>query len=80
MRSGRTSVADIPTGPKEAKSNGIQTPRYANGPAVRYMVHMFDMRCQEKGLTPYEFICKPWAKEPERFRPNTLQQMPGRNT
>jgi transposase-like protein len=31
------------------------------------------------GLTPYEFICKIWTKEPKRFRLNPLQQMPGLN-
>ncbi|KAA3441671.1 IS481 family transposase, partial [Mesorhizobium sp. SARCC-RB16n] len=30
-----------------------------------------------KGLTPYEFICRAWTKEPERFTLNPLQQMPG---
>lgn len=30
-----------------------------------------------KGLTPYEFICKAWATQPERFNLNPLQQMPG---
>jgi transposase InsO family protein len=33
-----------------------------------------------KGLTPYEFICKTWTKEPERFTLDPLQQMPGLNT
>lgn len=33
-----------------------------------------------KGLTPYEFICKHWTKEPERFRFNPLHQIPGLNT
>ena len=33
-----------------------------------------------KGLTPYEFICKAWTREPERFTLNPLQQMPGLNT
>jgi transposase InsO family protein len=33
-----------------------------------------------KGLTPYEFICKAWTKEPERFTLNPLQQMPGLKT
>jgi transposase InsO family protein len=33
-----------------------------------------------KGLTPYEFICKRWTIEPERFRLNPLHQMPGLNT
>ena len=31
------------------------------------------------GLTPYEFICKRWTIDPERFRLNPLQQMPGLN-
>ena len=33
-----------------------------------------------KGLTPYEFICKSWASQPERFTLNPLQQMPRLNT
>ena len=33
-----------------------------------------------KGLTPYEFICKTWTKEPERFTLDPLHQMPGLNT
>jgi transposase InsO family protein len=33
-----------------------------------------------RGLTPYEFICKRWTAEPERFTLNPLHQMPGLNT
>ncbi|AEI07671.1 hypothetical protein OCA5_c29830 [Afipia carboxidovorans OM5] len=33
-----------------------------------------------KGLTPYEFICKCWTSQPERFRFNPLHQFPGLNT
>src|SRR5215468_8726604 len=33
-----------------------------------------------KGLTPYEYICKCWTSQPERFRLNPLQKMPGLNT
>jgi len=33
-----------------------------------------------KGLTPYEYICKRWTLEPERFTLNPLHQMPGLNT
>lgn len=33
-----------------------------------------------KGLTPYEFICKRWTSEPERFTLNPIHQMPGLNT
>ena len=29
-----------------------------------------------KGLTPYEYICKRWTKEPDRFIFNPLQQIP----
>ena len=32
-----------------------------------------------KGLTPYEFICKCWTSEPERFILNPIHQMPGLN-
>jgi hypothetical protein len=31
------------------------------------------------GLTPYEFICKIWTKEPKRFTINPIHQMPGLN-
>lgn len=33
--------------------NGIQftfPPRYADGPAARYVTHMFDMRCRKNGI------------------------------
>lgn len=33
-----------------------------------------------KGLTPYEFICKAWTTQPERFTANPFQKMPGLNT
>ena len=32
-----------------------------------------------RGLTPYEFICKRWTAEPERFTLNPIHQMPGLN-
>jgi len=33
-----------------------------------------------KGLTPYEYICKVWTSEPDRFILNPIHQMPGLNT
>ena len=33
-----------------------------------------------KGLTPYEYICKQWTIEPERFTIDPIHQMPGLNT
>ena len=33
-----------------------------------------------KGLTPYEYVCKLWTKEPHRFTLNPLHHMPGINT
>src|SRR5215216_3734208 len=33
-----------------------------------------------RGLTPYEFICKCWTQEPERFTLNPIHQMPGLNS
>ena len=32
-----------------------------------------------KGLTPFEYICKSWTSQPEKFILNPLQQMPGLN-
>ena len=32
-----------------------------------------------RGLTPYEFICKRWTSEPDRFIINPFHQMPGLN-
>jgi IS30 family transposase len=32
-----------------------------------------------KGLTPYEFICKCWTNEPDRFSLDPIHQMPGLN-
>ncbi|WP_273795298.1 integrase core domain-containing protein, partial [Brucella intermedia] len=32
-----------------------------------------------RGLTPYEFVCKIWTTEPERFMINPIHQMPGLN-
>ncbi|SNT76972.1 Integrase core domain-containing protein [Paracoccus seriniphilus] len=31
------------------------------------------------GLTPYEYICKIWTSEPDRFTLNPIHQMPGLN-
>jgi hypothetical protein len=33
-----------------------------------------------RGFTPYEFICKVWTSEPQRFKISPLQQIPGLNT
>ncbi len=33
-----------------------------------------------KGLTPYEYLCKIWTIEPDRFTINPHHQMPGLNT
>ena len=32
-----------------------------------------------RGLTPYEFICKKWTEEPERFEMNPIHEIPGPN-
>ena len=32
-----------------------------------------------KGLTPYEYVCNIWAKEPERFKINPVQHTVGLN-
>ena len=32
-----------------------------------------------KGLTPYEFVCKMWTREPHRFKADPIHQFPGLN-
>jgi len=32
------------------------------------------------GLTPYEYICKIWTSDPDRFILDPIHQMPGLNT
>jgi transposase InsO family protein len=32
-----------------------------------------------RGLTPYEFICKQWTNQPNRFKVNPIHQIPGLN-
>ena len=32
------------------------------------------------GLTPYDYICKIWTSEPNRFSVNPIHHMPGPNT
>ena len=32
-----------------------------------------------KGLTPFEFVCKIWTKEPHRFSIDPTHQFPGLN-
>lgn len=45
------------------------------------MAYNFSRRLKTlKGLTPYEFICKTWTKEPERFTINPTQHIVGLNT
>lgn len=33
-----------------------------------------------RGLSPYEYICKTWTAEPQRFILDPIHQMPGLNT
>lgn len=38
------------------------------------------VRRRVAALTPYEFICKRWAIEPEKFSLDPIHQMPGLNS
>ena len=33
-----------------------------------------------RGLTPYEFICQQWTRDPKGFNTNPLHHTPGLNT
>ena len=63
--------------------------RYHYGSHKQLKEHMqaFMMACNFarrlktlKGLTPYEYICKIWTKEPERFNVNPFLHNVGLNT
>ena len=41
--------------------------------------HYDDHAQLETHLTPYEYICKVWTSEPDRFILNPIHQMPGLN-
>ena len=43
---------------------------------VDFLIQMHGL----KGLTAYEYVCKIWTKEPERFRINPTQHIVGLNT
>ena len=55
----------------------------SNGQLVRHLDDFVDAYNSArrlktlKGLTPYELICKAWTSQPQRFKINPLQQMPG---
>jgi hypothetical protein len=59
----------------------LRRPRSASAPPHDFVsAYNFGRRLKTlKGLTPYEFICKRWTAEPDRFMINPLQQMPGLN-
>jgi len=63
--------------------------RYHYGNHDQFRRHLDDFICAYnfgrrlktlKGLTPYEFVCKAWTSQPERFKINPLHQMPELNT
>jgi len=63
--------------------------RYHYGNHDQFRRHLDDFICAYnfgrrlktlKGLTPYEFVCKVWTSQPERFKINPLHQMPELNS
>jgi len=69
------------------KQATVQRYHYGNHDQLRR--HLDDFICAYnfgrrlktlKGLTPYEFVCKAWTSQPERFKINPLHQMPELNT
>ncbi len=57
--------------------------------SVQLRIHLSDfldaynfVRCLKtlSGLTPYEYICKIWTSEPDRFIDNPVHQMHGLNS
>ena len=56
-----------------------------NGKPRKFKTHYVQMPAMTrskslKGLTPYEYICQIWTKEPDRFNINPTQHLVGLNT
>jgi integrase-like protein len=66
--------------------NDATVKRYHNDDYDQLRSHLSDFldayNCARRlktlsGLTPYEYICKIWTSEPDRFILNPIHQMPG---
>jgi hypothetical protein len=50
-------------------------------PTLSLTAYNFARRLKSlKGLTPYEYVCKAWSKEPNPFTLDPTHQMPELNT
>ena len=58
-----------------------QHPRPAASPSakLRQRLQLRQAAQNPPGPHPHEFVCKAWTSEPQRFKLNPLQQMPGLN-
>ncbi len=61
----------------------VRTLHYASASELRQHLHAFLLayNCARRlktfeGSTPYEFICRQWTSEPERFRVNMKHHNP----
>ena len=54
--------------------------RDAPGDDSRLQHHFPWLATSLKGLSPYEYICSTWTKEPGRFILDPIHQMPGLNS
>jgi hypothetical protein len=60
----------------------LRQPRPAAQPPADFLdAYNFARRLKTlAGLTPYEFICKIWTSEPQRFTLDPIHQMQGLNS
>jgi hypothetical protein len=68
------------------KDATVKRYHYQSHDHLKHHLHTFLMACNFakrlktlKGLTPYEYICKTWTKESDRFNPNPFQHTVGLN-
>jgi transposase InsO family protein len=68
------------------KDATVKRYHYQSHDHLKHHLHTFLMACNFakrlktlKGLTPYEYICKIWTKESDRFNPNPFQHTVGLN-
>lgn len=80
------SVAEGATGGADRGDATVRRHHYASHDGLRAHLRLFLDACNHprlkalRGLTPYDFTCRAWTEEPQRFRLDPLHHTPGLNT
>ncbi len=76
----RATVEDCRTGSAEPRSTALTKAEEAAVVAFRRHALLPQSMTASMPFTPYEYTCRIWTSEPDRFIVNPIHQMPGLNT